>query len=266
MLAQARRPAPTVLRPGRCLRPRAPRSRRGRPGPPDAAHVPGGEARRLGRLHVDRVVVEEEDPLAGDREAGRHGLEDGGVGLDQARARRTGSGRRRPRSAGSPRSWPPTGRSSCSRGIPPGPWPARRRPVPAHPRRAARASCRTPGGTPPAPARAPSRPPPRRRTPRASTAGLEALHPAAAEPAGPQRLVAVDAGQRPHGGDPAGPDQHAAQVEEDEVDPVCRHGCDARGCRLRDLSTLFSAARWAERNERWRARRSAPRPRKGRTA
>ena len=54
------------------------------PGGADPAHVPGGEPRAFGRLHVQHVVVQEEHPPAGDRQARRHGVEDGGVGLDQA--------------------------------------------------------------------------------------------------------------------------------------------------------------------------------------
>ncbi len=74
-----------MLRRVGALRPRAPRPRRVPPGRRrHAAHVPGGEAGCRGRLHVDGVVVEEEHPVAGDREPCRHGVEDGGVGLDQA--------------------------------------------------------------------------------------------------------------------------------------------------------------------------------------
>ena len=69
--------------------------------------MPGGESRPLGRLHVDRVVVEEEHPVAGDREPGRHGVEDGGVRLDQAElegeeAKGEGLGQRDPLVVGRP--------------------------------------------------------------------------------------------------------------------------------------------------------------------
>ena len=189
-----------------------------------------GESCPLGRLDVDRVVVEEEHSVPGDREPGCDGVEDGGVRLDQAElegeeAKSEGVGQRDPLVVGRPLERihvREEGRRDArlhlvdefERSLE-----GRIGPAAEFLQERGRLEVELPVGHhacgelvgPALP-------------------GLEAAYPLAAEPACPQRLVAVDAAQCPHGGHPAGPNQHAAQVEQDEVDPVPGHGCDARGC------------------------------------
>ena len=183
--------------------------------------------------------------MAGDREPGRHGLEDGGVRLDQAQlegeeAEGEGVGQRDPLVVGRPlegvhvreearRDPRLDGFDEFQRTLEGGLGPAAE-----CLEERSRLQLELPVGHHPCGEFLGRAPP-----------GLEALHPLAAEPAGPECLVAVDAGQGPHGGHPAGPDQHAAEVEEDEVDPVSVTAAMLRVARTGVEYTLFCGG-WAK--------------------
>ena len=159
--------------------------------------MPGGEPRLLGRLDVDRVVVEEEHLVAGDREPCRHRVEDGGVGLDQPELEREeakgeGLGQRDPLVVRRPLERVHVreegGRDSRLYLVDEFDRPLEGRLGPTGEFLQERGR---PEFEPPVGHHAVG------ELLRCAQASLEAAHPSAAEPAGPQSLVAVDAAQVP---------------------------------------------------------------------